>query len=146
MPRSHRRRRVREQPIAELRRAARDHIEARAASKGAAVDESEVARVAGELVAFSDPFRFMGRDALIPGERADLREQLIDAWLDGGLPEPEDRLRMALAISATPGSHPRPMRCGIGSNPAPVSERQLVVAFRSQSERRDRSQKRSRAA
>jgi hypothetical protein len=94
--------------------------------------------VAGELVSFADRFRHEGRDAVIPAERADLRAELIDAWLDGKLSGPEDRLRAALAMSATPGSHPGPMRSGIGRDPAPVTEGQLIVAFRAQYARRRR--------
>jgi hypothetical protein len=146
MPRSFRRRRIREQPIADLKRAVRDHIEDLAALKGITVSDFESAKVAGELVALADPFGFKGRGAVIPGPRADLRGKLINAWLDGELPESRDRLRIALSISAAPGSHPGPMRFRIGRNPAPVTEGQLDVAYQSQFERLHRLPKRSRAS
>jgi hypothetical protein len=113
-------------------------------AKGVPVSESEVARMAGELAGLADPFRDRRRDAVIPGDRADLRKQLIDAWLDGEVLEPADRLRMALAISVAPGSVPRPFRCGIGSDPEPVTLGQLDLAYRSQSARLRRPRERRR--
>lgn len=133
MSNTHARRRRREKPIRRISRAARSDLSIAETETGITATEAEAKRLVGEATHFADPFFCPGRDALLPVNRGDVRQEFFRRCLRGEASSTRERFELAREIAPIPGGSAAPTRFSIRAMPPTYGE--ALQAFRAQRRR-----------